>query len=92
MNSKDIQLRRDSPAPSHADTTTTRRQEVWYSVTWTIELTADSPRAAAQQAQAIQRDTNSIATVFDVRCLEDLRTVRIDLADPDDQGAEQCTE
>jgi len=49
---------------------------------WMIELTADSPRAAAKQAQAIQRDTNSIATVFDVRCLEEHTTVRIDLADP----------
>lgn len=37
-----------------------------YRVTWTIDIVAESPREAAQQAQAIQRDADSIATVFEV--------------------------
>jgi hypothetical protein len=37
-----------------------------YRITWEIQITADSPREAAEQALAIQRDPNSIATVFDV--------------------------
>lgn len=37
-----------------------------YSVSWEIEIEADSPREAAQEALAIQRDPNSIATVFSV--------------------------
>lgn len=35
-------------------------------VIWEIDLDADSPREAAEKALAIQRDTESIATVFDV--------------------------
>lgn len=38
-----------------------------YRVFWEIEIEADSPRQAAQQALEIQRDRKSIATVFDVR-------------------------
>ncbi len=37
-----------------------------YRVTWTIDLDADRPEDAAACAQAIQRDPQSIATVFDV--------------------------
>jgi len=37
-----------------------------YLVKWEIEIDADSPREAAQKALAIQRDPNSIATVFAV--------------------------
>ena len=35
-----------------------------YLVTWEINVDAKSPRAAAEKALAIQRDTDSIATVF----------------------------
>ena len=37
-----------------------------YRVTWTIDLDADRPEDAAACAKAIQRDPESIATVFDV--------------------------
>ena len=37
-----------------------------YRVTWVIDLEASSPREAAQQALAIQRNPESIATVFEV--------------------------
>src|SRR5882672_10215801 len=37
-----------------------------YLISWSIELDADSARAAALAALAIQRDTASIATVFHV--------------------------
>ena len=35
-------------------------------VTWQIDLEADSPREAAEKALEIQRNPDSIATVFDV--------------------------
>ncbi len=35
-----------------------------YTVVWTIELTARTLREAAEQALKIQRDKNSMATVF----------------------------
>jgi hypothetical protein len=35
-----------------------------YRVKWEIDLEADSPREAAEKALAIQRDPESIATVF----------------------------
>ncbi len=37
-----------------------------YLVTWRIEVTAASPREAAQLALSIQRDEQSIAAYFDV--------------------------
>ena len=37
-----------------------------YYVTWSIELEATSPKAAAEMALEIQRDPTSIATVFTV--------------------------
>ena len=52
-----------------------------YHVTWEIDLTADSPREAAEQALAIQRDPNSTATVFDV-VDEDGNAERVDLEEP----------
>jgi hypothetical protein len=54
-----------------------------YHVSWEIDLSADSPREAAAKALAIQRDAESIATVFDVTD-EAGATERIDLEDPDD--------
>lgn len=38
-----------------------------YFVTWEIEITAKSKRAAARKALKIQRDSESMATVFRVR-------------------------
>jgi len=38
-----------------------------YQVTWTIDIEADSPTQAAVEAQRIQRDPESIATVFTVK-------------------------
>lgn len=37
-----------------------------FRVTWEIDIEADSPEDAAREALRIQRDTESIATVFDV--------------------------
>ena len=48
-------------------------------VLWAIDVTADSAQEAAKQALAIQRNPESIATVFDVQG-RDGKTVRVDLA------------
>ena len=56
-----------------------------YHVTWEIDLAADSPREAAREALAIQRDPGSIATVFDVTDAAG-RTDRVDL-----EESEQAT-
>jgi hypothetical protein len=37
-----------------------------YRVVWEIDIEADSPREAAAEALRIQRDPQSIATVFEV--------------------------
>jgi hypothetical protein len=37
-----------------------------YRVTWTIDIDAKSPKAAAKEALRIQRDPESIATHFEV--------------------------
>jgi len=37
-----------------------------FTVTWIIDIEADSALEAAQKAQEIQRDPDSIATVFSV--------------------------
>lgn len=47
-------------------------------VRWEIDLDEDTPEAAATLALAIQRDPESTATVFDVKC-EDGKTVSVDL-------------
>lgn len=49
-----------------------------YTVSWTIEVDAESPRAAAEHALHIQRDPDSIATQFDVTDDESGREVSID--------------
>lgn len=38
-----------------------------YFVTWTIDIYAETPRQAAEQALAIQRNQESTATVFGVQ-------------------------
>lgn len=48
---------------------------------WEIDLTAKSPREAAEQAYEIHRDTDSIASVFDVYDTRGKKT-RIDLSEP----------
>lgn len=49
-----------------------------YRVTWTIDIDAKTPWAAAHKALAIHRNPESIATVFDVTTQRG-RTVRVDL-------------
>lgn len=39
----------------------------WFEVVWRIDLTAPTHEDAARQALEVQRDTNSIATNFEVR-------------------------
>jgi hypothetical protein len=58
-----------------------------YVVTWEIELDADSPVEAAKLALAIQRDPNSIATVFKVFVGEDTPTT-IDLTEEQERGSQ----
>lgn len=50
-----------------------------YRITWTIDVTADTAEDAAREALRIQRDPQSIATVFDVE--GDDGAVTIDLED-----------
>jgi len=45
-----------------------------YVVHWSIDLWADSPEQAAQEALAIQRDRNSIATLFRVEAPDGSQT------------------
>lgn len=49
-----------------------------YLVTWRIDIEADSPREAARMALDIQRDPDSIATVFEIRDSNN-RKYKIDL-------------
>jgi hypothetical protein len=51
-----------------------------YLVTWTIEVDADSPEAAARLAQVIQRSPQSLATFFKVED-ESGGTHEVDLED-----------
>ena len=46
-----------------------------YRVTWQIDIYASSARAAAERAQAIQRDPQSIATIFEVHEMEGSKVV-----------------
>lgn len=55
-----------------------------YHVTWDIDLHADSPEAAAREALRIQRNPESIATVFTV-IPEDGDPQQIDLAAIDEE-------
>ncbi len=55
-----------------------------YRITWEIDLDADSPREAAEQALCIHRNPESIATVFDVTD-ETGHTERIDLDEAEDE-------
>ena len=50
-----------------------------YRVTWVIDIEAESPKEAALQALRIQRNPESIATVFDVAGDEGDCVITIDL-------------
>jgi hypothetical protein len=52
-----------------------------YHVVWEIDIYAQSPREAAKEAQAIQQDKDTMATVFDVTEEDSGKAVRIDLAE-----------
>lgn len=55
-----------------------------FHITWEIEIEADTPQEAVGKARRIQRDRDSIATVFDVRWQDGLviGSTRIDLTFP----------
>lgn len=57
-----------------------------YLVTWEIELDAETPEEAARKALEIQRDPNSIATVFDV-VDENAIATRVDITALDEEAA-----
>lgn len=63
-----------------------QKQKSWL-VEWLIEVTADTPEEAAREALTIQRDTESLATVFNVYRSYPRSTSRtaniIDLGTPD---------
>jgi hypothetical protein len=50
-----------------------------YRVTWEIDVEADSPQKAAEEALRIQRDPNSIATFFKIVARDDIVLVDVDL-------------
>lgn len=52
-----------------------------YVVTWVIDIDADSPVDAAKEAQTIQRDPSSLATVFTVREFGTGKEVMVDAAE-----------
>lgn len=61
-----------------------------YHITWRIELEAESFEEAAQIAQQIQRDPNSIATLFEVKDASGtLRELDIVPTEEGSQGHEQ---
>jgi len=54
-----------------------------YRVMWDIELEADGPLDAAEEAQRMQRDPDSLATVY---CVYDERGKLVDQYDLLEQG------
>ena len=56
-----------------------------YAVTWEIQLSADSPRAAAELALEIQRDVYSSAVVFTVTDGDGNKTT-VDLMEGEDEN------
>jgi len=58
-----------------------------YRVVWTIDIEADTPRQAAEKALEIQRDSDSMATCFEVDVSPgyghvDSNMIQIDLSRP----------
>ena len=60
-----------------------------YRVSWESDIDADSPRGAAEKARAIQRDPESLATVFDVIEMDGDTIQRIDLEEAEDSLSAQ---
>ncbi len=61
-----------------------------YIVKWEIELQAKNPESAAREALSIQRDRDSLSTVFDVVSIGDNSSRRVDLTQID-QDARDTT-
>jgi len=73
------------------DTTRPEREpEHEYTAHWQVEVTDVSPRAAAKQARALQRDPRSDAVVFEVST-DGEPPVCVDLTDTEDQPEQQPT-
>jgi len=53
-----------------------------YLVIWVIDIEADNPTEAAKQALEIHRDSESIATVFNVVDQVNNESFEIDLGEP----------
>jgi hypothetical protein len=56
-----------------------------FRVIWEIDIDADSPKAAAQEARALQLKVNTSATVFDIWEPAAGKMHRIDLAEDSDK-------
>ena len=56
-----------------------------YKISWEIDIEADTPEDAVRQALAIQRDPESLATVFEVRDGYGGFIERVDLTDYDNK-------
>lgn len=56
-----------------------------YKVTWVIDIEAGSPRKAAEQALAIQRDVFSTATYFTVKDTDAGTEIDVDLEEAEDE-------
>lgn len=59
-----------------------------YKIAWFIDIEADSPLEAAQEALAIHRDSESIATVFTVRSADS--SICIDAANGEELPSDFC--
>ena len=56
-----------------------------FRVSWKIDIEAESAEEAARAALAIQREPDSIATVFEVMAEGDAHTVAVDLTEIDER-------
>lgn len=63
-----------------------------YTVTWEIQVSAKTPREAAEIARSFQRDHSAMVGVFDV-IDESGEGVRVDLddAEEDDEAGQPCS-
>lgn len=55
-----------------------------YLVTWSIEVSAEHPQEAAEIAQCVQRDLDSLATFFNVTDLESGQLTSVDLSEEEE--------
>jgi hypothetical protein len=63
-----------------------------YLVTWEIDIDADTPEEAARKALAIQRNPDSIATIFDVvRYDSNDMFTRVDITELEEQSGIEDT-